>query len=114
LRGGASLALMGQPLTPDDIRNVAFRKPAIGRRGYDEEGVDAFLDEVERSLTVLYDEIARLRSGQQPAYAPAQAYPAPAPSTSDGAVLGELTQIRATLARIEAAVGPQRGGNPMF
>ncbi|MEV0271663.1 MAG: DivIVA domain-containing protein [Hamadaea sp.] len=98
---------MGQLLTPEDIRTVAFRKPALGRRGYDEEGVDAFLDAVEQTLTVLYAEIARLRSGVQPVYEP------PA-STSDGAVLGELAQIRASLARIEAAVGPHRGGDPLF
>ena len=32
------------PLTPADIHNVAFKKPPIGKRGYDEEEVDAFLD----------------------------------------------------------------------
>ena len=38
------------PLTPADVHNVAFKKPPIGKRGYDEEEVDAFLDEVEREL----------------------------------------------------------------
>ena len=31
------------PLTPADVHNVAFKKPPIGKRGYDEEEVDAFL-----------------------------------------------------------------------
>jgi DivIVA domain-containing protein len=44
------------PLTPADIHNVSFRKPPIGRRGYDQEDVDSFLDEVERELLRLLDE----------------------------------------------------------
>ena len=34
------------PLTPAEVHNVAFKKPPIGKRGYDEEEVDAFLLEV--------------------------------------------------------------------
>lgn len=37
-------------LTPQDVRNVAFDKPPIGRRGYVAEQVDAFLDLVEDAL----------------------------------------------------------------
>jgi DivIVA domain-containing protein len=37
-------------VTPDDIRNVAFSKPPIGRRGYNEDEVDAFLDRVAAAL----------------------------------------------------------------
>ncbi|NUR73352.1 MAG: DivIVA domain-containing protein [Hamadaea sp.] len=101
---------MGQLLTPDDIRQVAFSKPGLGRRGYDEEGVDAFLDAIEQTVSALYEEIARLRASSTSAVA------GPSPSTSDGAVLGELSQIRAALARIEAAVGrtSQPGGSPLF
>jgi DivIVA domain-containing protein len=50
------------PLTPADVHNVAFKKPPIGKRGYDEEEVDAFLDEVERELARLLEENAALRS----------------------------------------------------
>ena len=32
------------PLTPADVHNVAFSKPPIGKRGYNEDEVDAFLD----------------------------------------------------------------------
>jgi DivIVA domain-containing protein len=50
------------PLTPADIHNVAFKKPPIGKRGYDEEEVDAFLDEVERELVRLLEDNLALKS----------------------------------------------------
>jgi DivIVA domain-containing protein len=50
------------PLTPADVHNVAFKKPPIGKRGYDEEEVDAFLDEVERELARLIEENSELRA----------------------------------------------------
>jgi DivIVA domain-containing protein len=37
-------------LTPDEVRNMVFAKPPIGRRGYNESEVDAFLDLVEAAL----------------------------------------------------------------
>src|SRR3954452_11825769 len=49
------------PLTPADIHNMAFKKPPIGKRGYDEEEVDAFLDEVEQELIRLLEENGVLR-----------------------------------------------------
>jgi DivIVA domain-containing protein len=58
------------PLTPADVHNVAFKKPPIGKRGYDEEEVDAFLDEVERELARLIEENNEIRSGR-PVGAPA-------------------------------------------
>ncbi|MEV6306334.1 DivIVA domain-containing protein [Actinoplanes sp. NPDC051861] len=53
------------PLTPADIHNVAFKKPPIGKRGYDEEEVDAFLDEVEQELIRLLEENGALREQAQ-------------------------------------------------
>jgi DivIVA domain-containing protein len=50
------------PLTPADVHNVAFKKPPIGKRGYDEDEVDAFLDEVERELARLIEENNDLRA----------------------------------------------------
>jgi DivIVA domain-containing protein len=44
------------PLTPADVHNVAFKKPPIGKRGYDEDEVDAFLDLVEAELARLIEE----------------------------------------------------------
>jgi len=50
------------PLTPADVHNVAFKKPSIGKRGYDEDEVDAFLDVVEAELARLIEENAGLSS----------------------------------------------------
>ena len=49
------------PLTPADVHNVAFSKPPIGKRGYNEDEVDAFLELVENELTRLIEENADLR-----------------------------------------------------
>jgi len=48
------------PLTPADVHNVAFKKPSIGKRGYDEDEVDAFLDVVEAELSRLIEENSEL------------------------------------------------------
>ncbi|WP_293338685.1 DivIVA domain-containing protein [Mycobacterium sp.] len=37
-------------LTPADVHNVAFSRPRIGKRGYDEQEVDLFVDLVEQEL----------------------------------------------------------------
>ena len=52
------------PLTPADVHNVAFKKPSIGKRGYDEDEVDAFLDVVEAELSRLIEENNTLTSRQ--------------------------------------------------
>jgi DivIVA domain-containing protein len=49
------------PLTPADVHNIALKKPPIGKRGYDEEQVDAFLDELEQELIRLIEENNELR-----------------------------------------------------
>ncbi|GAA4026039.1 DivIVA domain-containing protein [Allokutzneria multivorans] len=50
------------PLTPADVHNVAFSKPPIGKRGYNEDEVDAFLDMVESELARLIEENNDLRA----------------------------------------------------
>lgn len=50
------------PLTPADVHNVAFSKPPIGKRGYNEDEVDAFLDLVEAELARLIEENNELRT----------------------------------------------------
>ena len=40
----------GGRLTPEQVRTMAFSKPPIGMRGYNEDEVDAFLDRVEAAL----------------------------------------------------------------
>jgi DivIVA domain-containing protein len=87
------------PLTPADVHNVAFKKPPIGKRGYDEDEVDAFLDLVEGELARLIEEnadlkkqVAEMGSGAprrpqeapQPVMAaPPAPPPAPEPALSD-------------------------------
>ena len=44
---------------------MAFKKPPLGKRGYDEEDVDAFLDEVEQELVRLLMENSTLRDQAQ-------------------------------------------------
>lgn len=60
------------PLTPAEVHNVVFKKPPIGKRGYDEEEVDAFLDIIEVELARLIEENKELRDNAGSA--------APAPS----------------------------------
>lgn len=85
-------------LTPADVQAVRFTKAAFGKRGYDEDEVDAFLDVVAQTLTALQDELSMLRG-------------APSPDTSFGtstaaeaAMLDELDRIKQRLTRLEAAV----------
>jgi DivIVA domain-containing protein len=57
------------PLTPEDVQNKRFTTVRF-KEGYDEEEVDAFLDEVEAELRRL---LAEKESGPAPAPAPAAA-----------------------------------------
>jgi DivIVA domain-containing protein len=78
------------PLTPADVHNVVFKKPPIGKRGYDEDEVDAFLDVVEAELSRLIEENNELRAGgrsvaqerPEPAPAPAPVVAAPPPAVA--------------------------------
>ncbi len=54
------------PLMPADVANVAFSKPPLGKRGYDEDEVDAFLDLVEAELARLIQENTDLRNRVEP------------------------------------------------
>ena len=79
------------PLTPADIHNMAFKKPPIGKRGYDEEEVDAFLDEVEQQLIRLIEENEALRSQMHQSDAGA------------GVTSAELSALAAQLDRFQQA-----------
>ena len=50
------------PLMPADVRNVTFSKPPLGKRGYHEDEVDAFLDLVQAELARLIEENTNLRN----------------------------------------------------
>jgi DivIVA domain-containing protein len=102
------------PLTPADVHNVAFSKPPIGKRGYNEDEVDAFLDLVENELTRLIEENSDLRqrineldqelasaranegagpTQAMPVYQPPK--PEPAPPPPQATVIGEDQAIKA-------------------
>src|ERR687884_597671 len=93
------------PLTPAEVHNVAFKKPPIGKRGYDEEEVDAFLDIVEVELSRLIEENqdlrARLSSGQS---LPAVDMPA-ADTDAQAAHQAELADAREENARLQSQIG---------
>ena len=101
------------PLTPADVHNVAFSKPPIGKRGYNEDEVDAFLDLVEAELSRLIEEntdlrqrvgeldqeLATVRAGGAPAaplYSEPEPEPVPAPVyEAPAAVPGEEALVKA-------------------
>jgi DivIVA domain-containing protein len=83
------------PLTPAEVHNVAFKKPPIGKRGYDEEEVDAFLDIVEVELARLIEENNDLR-----------ARPGGGPSQANGGVsVAEFAAAREDNSRLQARIG---------
>jgi DivIVA domain-containing protein len=84
------------PLTPADVHNVAFKKPPIGKRGYDEEEVDAFLDEVERELARLIEENNELRAQVERG-----GRGAPAGPGGDARMAAELNDVKAQLDRVQ-------------
>src|SRR6516164_7731534 len=47
---GQPASTTGGFLTPEQVHNVAFAKPPRGKRGYNEDQVDAFLELVEAAL----------------------------------------------------------------
>jgi DivIVA domain-containing protein len=75
------------PLTPADVHNVVFKKPPIGKRGYDEDEVDAFLDVVEAELARLIEENNELRSAASRVGARMDERPEP-PAPAPGGVGG--------------------------
>jgi DivIVA domain-containing protein len=93
------------PLTPADVHNVAFKKPSIGKRGYDEDEVDAFLDVVEAELARLIEEnndltsrLSSYEAGGAPAARPApvaEAAPAAAPAAAATAVAAADGHVQA-------------------
>ena len=93
------------PLTPADVHNVAFKKPSIGKRGYDEDEVDAFLDVVEAELARLIEEnndltsrLSSYEAGGIPAARPApvaEAAPAAAPAAAATAVTAADGHVQA-------------------
>jgi DivIVA domain-containing protein len=88
------------PLTPAEVHNVAFKKPPIGKRGYDEEEVDAFLDIVEVELSRLIEENNDLRARA----ASGGGAPMPAEPVRDDTSAAELAAAREENQRLQAHV----------
>jgi DivIVA domain-containing protein len=57
----SSMSRAEQRLTPDVVQAVAFRTARLGRRGFDEEHVRAFCQQVEEELVMLLNERTGLR-----------------------------------------------------
>src|ERR1700712_334091 len=89
---------VSMPMTPADVHNVAFKKPPIGKRGYGEEEVDAFLDEVERELARLIEENNELRAQVERGGRGG----APAGPSADPRLAAELNDVKAQLDRARA------------
>ena len=93
-------------LTPADVHNVAFKKPSIGKRGYDEDEVDAFLDLVEAELSRLIEENNELT--QRLAGAPAGAFAGGPPSEQPPQHQPEVAQQNVEQPPVETARSADR------
>ncbi|EEI16974.1 DivIVA domain-containing protein [Corynebacterium lipophiloflavum] len=104
------------PLTPADVHKVAFNKPPIGKRGYNEDEVDQFLDLVEDTLAQLMDENDDLRAQVEDlsrgGATQAPAAPAAAPQVDEKALRADIEaevraeyeqKVRAAEAEVRAA-----------
>jgi len=107
------------PLTPADVHNVAFKKPPIGKRGYDEDEVDAFLDEIEREFARLIEENNELKGqGGGPAGRPDAAagsdtgLEAVSPSGADRRLARENAELKSQLQELEQRLQQAREGQP--
>jgi DivIVA domain-containing protein len=84
-------------LTPADIHNTEFQKAPLGRRGYDEEEVDALLDEVSQEMIKLLEEneLLQRRAGRPEGR--------PDPVAPNGALRAEIDALSAELDRARRA-----------
>jgi DivIVA domain-containing protein len=97
------------PLMPADVHNVAFSKPRIGKRGYDEDEVDAFLDVVEAELARVVEQNNQFRTqlaqlDQHPRAVPVHTGPSPDPRERPRPV---VTPVQAAMRERTATGGDQ-------
>jgi DivIVA domain-containing protein len=85
-------------LTPADVQALRIAKAPFGKRGYDEDEVDQFLDVVAQTLIALHDELATLRGHRDAAAAPFGTS-----SAAETEMLAELDRIKQRLTRLEEA-----------
>jgi DivIVA domain-containing protein len=95
------------PLMPVDVHNVAFSKPPIGKRGYNEDEVDAFLDLVEAELARMIEQNIELRN--QVEKFDQRQRPAPVDTGSDRR---PLERPRPVMTPVPPPVRDQIGGDP--
>ncbi len=102
------------PLSPAEVHNVAFKKPPIGKRGYDEEEVDAFLDVVEVELSRLIEENNDLKGrGDNGASSPQAAtagVPDEALSTELASAKDENRRLQTHIAELERTLSKGKNG----
>jgi DivIVA domain-containing protein len=103
------------PLTPADVHNVAFSKPPIGKRGYNEDEVDAFLDLVEAELARLIeenddlrDQVSQLEQRLGNVQADLEEARSRPPAAAMGAVSPPTQQIRPVEPPMQRPMEPQR------
>jgi len=90
------------PLTPAEVHNVVFKKPPIGKRGYDEEEVDAFLDIIEVELARLIEENKDLRDRMDSG---GRGAPAAAPVVDNGALNASRDEVKKLTGRVAELEG---------
>ena len=88
-------------LTPAEVHNVAFKKPPIGKRGYDEEEVDYFLDVVETELSRLIEENQKLQNTA----APHPLDEAQLAQATDQALVAENQRLNSSLEQVQREHG---------
>ncbi len=88
-------------LTPADVHNIAFKRPPMGKRGYDEEEVDAFLDEVEQELIRLLEENNALQEQAQRGSPPASPASTMVINSEFADLAAQLDRLREARARAE-------------
>jgi DivIVA domain-containing protein len=87
-------------LIPADVHSVAFSKPPLGKRGYHEDEVDAFLDLVEAELTRLINENNDLRNQVEQLDQQLRAAP-----EDTGAALGPVRSLGPMMAPVAPPMG---------
>lgn len=98
------------PLTPAEVHNVAFKKPPIGKRGYDEEEVDAFLDIVEVELSRLIEENNDQRARGVSGGGAVPVAPGGANAAELAAAREENTRMQSHIAELERALNQGKDG----
>ncbi|WP_031523380.1 DivIVA domain-containing protein [Streptomyces sp. NRRL F-5123] len=103
------------PLTPEDVRNKQFTTVRL-REGYDEDEVDAFLDEVEAELTRLLRENEDLRAKLAAATRAAAQAGQRKPEPQDRPVPAAISGPQPVQQQMPQQMGPpqQQGGMPQL